>query len=259
MIDTGYGVYYQDVVTMLQHYRLGDLSRLKRIYITHADADHCGAAGFFSAPSDLNHETLLITQETSRAYGSCNQGCILEEVYTKIINIFSKFTPPSNVVLFPEISASDENIEKRGAFSIIARFHIGDLNFEALAGLGGHIHGEVFYLCPEEGLIFPEDAVINFKSLSSDRTEYNLLVDYLMTSVNVDSKLAREERNALHSLISEIDERLTGKGKKCLICCGHGSVSVLEDGKLIEYTEPERYTAKQRNISISQEDFCEEN
>ena len=258
MIDTGYGVYYQDVVTMLQHYRLGDLSLLKRIYITHADADHCGATGFFSAPSYLNHETLLITQETSRAYGSCNQGCILEEVYTKIINLFSKFTPPSNVVLFSEISASDENIEKRGAFSIIARFHIGDLNFEALAGLGGHMHGEVFYLCPEEGVIFPEDAVINFKSLSSDRTEYNLLADYLMTSVNVDSKLAREERNALHSLISKIDERLIGKGKKCLICCGHGSISVLEEGKLIEYTEPERYTAKQRNIFISPEDFCEE-
>ncbi len=79
-----------------------------------------------------------------------------------------------------------------------------------------------------------------------------------MTSVNVDSKLAREERNALHSLISEIDVRLTGKGKKCLICCGHGSISVLEDGTLIEYTEPERYTAKQKNIFISQEDFCEE-
>lgn len=187
----------------------------------------------------------MITQETSRAYGSCNQGCILEEVYTKIINLFSKFTPPSNVVLFPEISASDENIEKRGAFSIIARFHIGDLNFEALEGLGGHMHGEVFYLCPEEGLIFPEDAVINFKSLSSDRTEYNLLADYLMTSVNVDSKLAREELNALHSLISEIDERLTGKGKKCLICCGHGSVSVLEDGKLIN-TQSQRDTLQSK-------------
>jgi len=92
MIDTGDGVYYQDVVTMLQHYRLGDLSRLKRIYITHTDADHCGTACFFSAPSYLNHEILLITQETSRAYGSCNQGCILEEIYTKIINLFSKFT-----------------------------------------------------------------------------------------------------------------------------------------------------------------------
>lgn len=259
MIDTGYGIYYQDVVNMLQHYGLGDLSRLKRIYITHADADHCGAAGCFPAPSYLNRETLLITRETSRAYGSSSQGCILEEVYTKIINLFSRFTPPSNIVLFPEISLSDELTEKRGSFPVIARFRIGDLDFEALAGLGGHVHGEIFYLCPEEGLIFPEDAVINFKSLSPDRTEYNVLADYLMTSVNVDSKLAREERNALLSLISEINGKLAEKGKKCLICCGHGSISVLENGKLVEYSSSERYTARQRSGPASQEDLYKEN
>ena len=258
MIDTGYGIYFQDIVNMLQHYGLGDLSRLKRIYITHADADHCGAAGCFPAPSYLNRETFLITRETSRAYGSSNQGCILEEVYTKIINLFSRFTPPANAILFPEVSLSGETIEKRGTFPVIARFQIGGLEFEALAGMGGHMHGEVFYLCPEEGLLFPEDAMINFKSLSPDRTEYNVLADYLMTSVNVDSKLAREERNALLSLISEIDEKLAEKGKKCLICCGHGSISVLEDGKLVEYTDSERYIAGQKCISVSQEDLCKD-
>ena len=251
MIDTGYGIYFQDIVNMLQHYGLGDLSRLKRIYITHADADHCGAAGFFPAPSYLNHETFLITRETSRAYGSSNQGCILEEVYTKIINLFSRFTPPENIVLFPEISLSGEAIEKRGSFPVLARFRIGDLEFEALEGMGGHMHGEVFYLCPEEGLIFPEDAVINFGSLSPDRTEYNVLADYLMTSVNVDSKLAREERKALMSLISEINEKIAGKNRKCLVCCGHGSISILEDGKLVEYEGSERYTAGQRLVSVS--------
>jgi len=246
MIDTGYGIYYQDIVNMLQYYGLGDLSRLKRIYITHADADHCGAAGFFSAPSHLNRETFLITRETSRAYGSSNQDCILEEVYTKIINLFSRFTPPSNTVIFPEVPFSSETIEKRGAFPVIARFRIGDLEFEALAGMGGHMHGEVFYLCPEEGLLFPEDAVINFKSLSPDRTAYNVLADYLMTSVNVDSKLAREERHSLLSLIFEIDEQLARKNKKCLICCGHGSMSLLDNGKLIEYKGSERYVARQK-------------
>ncbi|MCC4766010.1 MBL fold metallo-hydrolase [Methanosarcina sp. DH1] len=249
MIDTGYGIYYPDLVNMLQHYELGDLSRLKRIYITHADADHCGAAGCFPVPSYLNHETFLITRETSRAYGSSNQDWILEEVYTKIINLFSRFTPPSNTVLFPEVSLSDKTTEKRGAFPVIARFRIGDMEFEALEGMGGHMHGEVFYLCPEEGLLFPEDAVINFKSLSPDRTAYNVLADYLMTSVNVDSKLAREERHALLSLISEIDEQLAGKNKKCLICCGHGSVSVMNNGKLVEYTGSERYMAGQKCIS----------
>ena len=258
MIDTGYGIYYQDVVDMLQHYGLGDLGRLKRIYITHADADHCGAAGYFPAPSYLNRETLLITRETSRAYGSNSQGCILEEVYTKIINLFSRFNPPSNIILFPEISQSGEAIERRGTFPIIARFKIGDLDFEALEGLGGHMHGEILYLCPEEGLIFPEDALINFKSLSPDRTEYNVLADYLMTSVNVDSKLAREERNALISLISEIDERLAERGKKCIICCGHGSVSVLENGKLVEHSGFERYIARKRDASASQGDLCKE-
>ena len=256
MIDTGYGIYYQDVVDMLQHYGLGDLGRLKRIYITHADADHCGAAGYFPVPSYLNRETFLITRETSRAYGSSSQGCILEEVYTKIINLFSRFNPPSNIILFPEISQSEEAIERRGAFPVIARFKIGDLDFEALEGLGGHMHGEILYLCPEEGLIFPEDALINFKSLSPDRTEYNVLADYLMTSVNVDSKLAREERNALISLISEIDEKLAERGKKCIICCGHGSVSVLENGKLVEYSGFERYIARKRDASASQRDLC---
>lgn len=255
MIDTGYGIYFQDVVNMLQYYGLGDLSLLKRIYITHADADHCGAAGLFPAPSYLNHKTFLITRETSRAYGSSSQDCILEEVYTKIINLFSRFTPPENIVLFPEISSSTESIEKRGSFPVVARFRIGDLEFEALEGIGGHMHGEVFYLCPDEGLLFPEDALINFRSLSPDRTEYNILADYLMTSVNVDSKLAREERKTLFSLISEIDEKLAGKGRKCLICCGHGSISVMEEGKLVEYTGSERYIAGQKPVSISQENF----
>jgi glyoxylase-like metal-dependent hydrolase (beta-lactamase superfamily II)/uncharacterized protein with ACT and thioredoxin-like domain len=259
MIDTGYGIYYQDVVNMLQHYGLGDLSRLKRIYITHADADHIGAAGFFPAPSYLNNETLLITRETSRAYGSSNEGCILEEVYTKIINLFSRFTPPTNIVLFPEIPKWSGRAEKRGDFPIVARFKIGNLNFEALEGLGGHMHGEIFFLCPDEGLLFPQDALINFKSLSSERTEYNVLADYLMTSVNVDSKLAREERNALLSLVSEINEKLAEKGKRCLICCGHGSIAVLEGGKLVEYTISERYTAKQKSTFSSKKDSCKEN
>jgi len=252
MIDTGYGIYYQDLVNMLQYYGLGDLTELNRIYITHADADHCGAAGFFPVPSYLNRETFLITRETSRAYGSSNEGCILEEVYTKIINLFSRFTPPSNVALFPDLPEDIKYIEKHGEFPVIARFQIGDLNFEVLQGLGGHMHGEVFYLCPEEGLIFPEDAIINFKSLSPERTEYNVLADYLMTTVNVDSKLAREERNSLISLITEIDAKLAGKGKKCLICCGHGSISVLQDGKLAEYVNSQRYNAGQMIPCTSQ-------
>jgi glyoxylase-like metal-dependent hydrolase (beta-lactamase superfamily II)/uncharacterized protein with ACT and thioredoxin-like domain len=244
MLDTGYGIYFPDVVNMLQYYGLGDLSQLKKIYITHADADHCGAAGYFPAPSYLNRATLKVAKETSRAYGSTHQECVLEEIYTKMINLFSRFNPPKNFKLFPDLSASLEGIEMRGAFPVIAHFQICGLEFEALQGPGGHMHGEVFYFCKEEGLLFPEDTLINFKSLSSERATYNALADYLMTSVNVDSKLARKERNALIPLISELDANLARKGKKCLICCGHGSISVLENGKLVQYGSSERYAAE---------------
>src|SRR5690606_40785900 len=74
--------------------------------------------------------------------------------------------------------------------------------------------------------------------------------DYLMTSVNVDSKLAREERKTLFSLISEIDEKLAGKGRKCLICCGHGSISVMEEGKLVEYRSEEHTSELQSRENL---------
>ena len=47
MIDTGYGIYHDAVMAMFSHYGLGNLRNLSRIVVTHADGDHCGAAGFF--------------------------------------------------------------------------------------------------------------------------------------------------------------------------------------------------------------------
>ena len=101
MIDTGYGVYHQDVVRMLQHYGLGDLKKIRRVYITHADADHCGAGGLFEAEAYMHSGSLAIIRQANRAYGSRSEASILEEVYTTIINLFSRFAPPEDPELFP--------------------------------------------------------------------------------------------------------------------------------------------------------------
>jgi len=58
MFDTGFGIYHPDVIKMFQRYGLGDLNKLKRIFITHADADHAGAGGFYNAISFLHRGTL---------------------------------------------------------------------------------------------------------------------------------------------------------------------------------------------------------
>jgi len=237
MIDTGFGIYYSDVVRMFQHYGLGDLNRLSRIFITHADADHAGAGGFYNTPSYMHQGTVEIIEKANRAYGSRVEGYILEEVYTKLINLFSKFTPPKKIETFPM-----QVLGLRNIFPIIYRFQVGPLNFEVLESLGGHLYGQVFFFCPEYGLLFTGDSLMNFKSFTSERKRFNTLAKILMTSVNVDSEIAAKEREALLEIATETDAQLAAQGRRCLICGGHGTVSVLKEKELEVYGEVEHYT-----------------
>jgi glyoxylase-like metal-dependent hydrolase (beta-lactamase superfamily II) len=240
MIDTGYGVYHEDAVRMFRHYDIGDPGKIRRIYITHADADHCGAAGFFDAKAYTHAGSLEIIRRANRAYGSRSESSILEEVYTTVINLFSQFTPPKN----PEVFAA-EKIGMRSIFPVLARFRVHDLEFEVLESLGGHMHGQVYFFCPTHGIIFTADTLINFGSLDEERKRYNSLADFLVTSVNVDSDRARQERKALLELIRETDEDLGPAGRRCLVACGHGAISVLSDGRLEAVGGIERYRAKE--------------
>ena len=112
------------------------------------------------------------------------------------------------------------------------RFRIGDVELEVLDGLGGHTHGQVFLYSRDHGLLFTADGLINFASLTKERADYSSLAAFLVTSVNVDSEYAKKERVALLALAQETDAALSGTGKRCLVCGGHGAVSVVENGKL---------------------------
>jgi hypothetical protein len=87
--------------------------------------------------------------------------------------------------------------------------------------------------------------VINFLSLTPERATYSSLAAFLVTSVNVDSELAKKERVELLELAAQTDRKLSGTGKRCLICGGHGAVSVLDDGKLVSCGDIRRYQPKQ--------------
>lgn len=228
MVDTGYGIYHEDLDHMLHHIGLHGFGDLFRIVCTHADADHCGGAGFFSMGTHLHEGTAAIIDCNNRGYGSQSEHLILESVYTEMINLFSNCTPPKNRLLFPS-----EILGYRRIFPIIDTFRIGDHHVEVLESLGGHIHGQVFLLVPDLGLLFTADALMNFRSLTPDRQEYNSLADFLVTSVNVDSDLARTERHELMALAGEIDSAMMEKGGRCLVCGGHGAVSVILNGSLV--------------------------
>jgi len=238
MIDTGYGIYHEDVMRMFRHYGLPNQQGIGRVYITHADADHCGAGGFSGEKVYTHAGSLAIIRQANRAYGSRSESSILEEVYTTVINLFSRFTPPENPDLFPA-----EMIGMRSIFPVLARVKVHDIEFEVLESLGGHLHGQVYLFCPGHGIVFTADTLINFGSLDEDRKRYNSLADFLVTSVNVDSECARQERKALLELIRDLDEELSPHGRRCLVAGGHGAVSILNDGRLEAVGPIERYRA----------------
>lgn len=235
MFDTGFGIYHWEIVDMLTHYGV-DCTRLSRIYITHADADHCGGAGMFDAPSVLHPGSVDIIRNANRAYNSKMQSSILGEVYTKLINLFSHFQPPTEMEVLPTAP-----LRMRGSLPVIAEFEAAGRRFEVLESLGGHLHGQIFFLAADDGLLFTGDTLINFDSFTPEREEFSSLAATLMTTVNVDSELARTERKALLDMVSEIDEDLKTRGQRLLLCCGHGAISTLEGKKLVAHGKVERY------------------
>ncbi len=133
----------------------------------------------------------------------------------------------------------------RGIFPVMGAVRVGDLDLEILEGLGGHTWGQIYLYSEKHGLLFAADSVINFSSLTKERADYSSLAAFLVTSVNVDSDLAKKERRALLEIAYQTDKELTAKGKRCLICGGHGAVSVLENNKLIVKGSIQRYQPHQ--------------
>jgi len=238
MIDTGYGIYHDDVMAMFSYFGLGNEDQFTCIIISHADADHCGAGGFFPADALMHTGTRDIIKTSNRAYGSRSEHSVLEAFYTKMINLFSRFHASKKITCLPHAGT-----ERRSIFPVLATVTVGDISLEVLEGLGGHTHGQIYLYCQKEGLLFTADAVINFASLNPERARYNSLADFLVTSVNVDSDLARKERKALLELAAKTDEHLTAHGKRCRICGGHGAVSVMENAKLVSCGESIHYIA----------------
>jgi glyoxylase-like metal-dependent hydrolase (beta-lactamase superfamily II) len=153
-----------------------------------------------------------------------------------MINLFSRFNSPEHVQCF-----TDPQVAMRGIFPVQGIVTAGDLELEILEGLGGHTCGQIYLYSQKAGLLFAGDSVINFSSLTKERADYSSLAAFLVTSVNVDSDLAKKERKALLDLVLETDVNLVAAGRRCLVCGGHGAVSVLEGGRLTAHGTIEQY------------------
>jgi glyoxylase-like metal-dependent hydrolase (beta-lactamase superfamily II) len=220
MIDSGYGLYYEDAKTMFRENGL-DPEKVGRIYLSHADADHAGMSGYFADELGsrvyLHAEARGVLEHENRAWGSNTPLLELNHCFTALVNEFTKFRVPKNWV--PYSSSVTEWID---GFPVIDQFELSGQSYKVLGSRGGHTPGQVFFLSYDSGLIFTGDYLLFVDSLSPGEREILNLPKFMMTSTNVDSELFRREMEMMKKLIVNFDAFLRKSDQKATIVPGHG-------------------------------------
>jgi glyoxylase-like metal-dependent hydrolase (beta-lactamase superfamily II) len=227
-IDTGYAVYYDEMLRIFQHLFTDFESKNRRIYITHADVDHCGLL------SKLQDAQIFMNSKSAESirrqyagqpdFRETNDFCF---GYSKLSQIISDYTPVDPSVLHILDSGTPQEHEE---LLKIGSFNVGDLVFDVLEGSGGHVYGEMIFFNKEYGIVFTGDNLVNISGFTTERAEFNSLAPFLMTSVNIDSEKAKQMREDILSLIraTELENK-----QPAMICGGHGPISSLKNNQLI--------------------------
>ncbi|MEI8200287.1 MAG: MBL fold metallo-hydrolase [Eubacteriales bacterium] len=227
LIDTGYAIYADELLKEIKRLIPDWEKRTKKVYITHADIDHCGLLYKFNdAEIHVNEKSAESFQRQTELLPDSREQTELHMGYSKISRIISGYVAPD----VSKMNIMDIGTPREHSSLIqIADMIIGDLNFTVLEGSGGHIFGEMIYVCREHGIVFTGDILVNINGFSKERAEFNSLAPYLMKSVNLHSEKARKMRLQTMALINDITNQ---NGKPCIICGGHGPVSELVEGKM---------------------------
>ncbi len=228
LIDTGYAIYAQELLLVLKGLIPDWEVRSKQVYISHADVDHCGLLSILeNAEIYVNKKSCENFARQAGHLPDYREQTELHLGYSKISRIISGYKIPQ--VSSMKIIDSGTPLEHHSLLTIGSMI-IGDIDFTILEGSGGHLYGEMVYVSREAGIVFTGDILVNINGFSHERAEFNSLAPYLMKSVNVSSKKAKEMRHQVMALIREITDQ---NRKPCLICGGHGPVSELYDGKMV--------------------------
>ncbi len=233
ILDSGYAIYADEMFEIFSTLIENFDTKPKRVYITHADVDHCGLLSKFRhAEIFLNQKSYNSLLQQVKGLPDYREGTELHHGYSKISRIISGYEPPP----LDGIKVLDQNTPPEHKDLIkIGEMPAGDLVFSIYEGSGGHLYGEMVYACSEAGIIFTGDLLVNFNGFSKERTEFNMLAPYLMRTVNVDSKKARDMRKQVLQLAENMTKL---NNRPCIICGGHGRLSSCEDGKLHNICEP---------------------
>lgn len=205
-IDSGYALYREEMLKLFKTL-LPDFDKIrKRIYITHADVDHCGLLPLFDEiyASSKSKECLELEYKGMNAFREQNP---LHKPYINICKALTCYQPPepSKVqALWQSPAAQEETLVQTGFFNV------GELHFEVYEGKGGHLKGETVLIDYTNHLVFSGDIYVNLHEMTKEQAEYNQYAPVLMTSVDTNPALCALERKAIMQRLGQGDWQIFG-------------------------------------------------
>ena len=212
-VDGGYCCYAEYLERMLKElYPNWDKTRKEHV-LTHGDTDHIGACGMFDRIYASGNTIDGFSFETM-GIATWREQNPLSFPYDCIGNVFSQHRTPdlAHMVCLgePSPSALQQELFKR-----IDTLEVAPLTFEVWEGKGGHVRGETVFIERAHRICLSGDVFVNIHGQTKPQARFNALAPYLMTSVDSNPNLARQERKALFGLLGEGTWQVMG---------GHGGV-----------------------------------
>ena len=192
-IDCGYALYRREMEALFRRLLPDWDGMKKRIFITHADVDHCGLLPLFDEvlASAKTRECLALEYAGENGYREQNP---LHKPYISICKALTGYRPPSPDKVH---ALWDERGEPQAPLEQIGFFRFGELGFEVYRGKGGHLKGETVLIDYEHHIAFTGDIYVNVHGMTREQAAYNQYAPVLMTSVDTDHALCAEERRAI--------------------------------------------------------------
>lgn len=197
-VDSGYACFHEQLTELLEPYLKTVPEGWKRsLLITHSDNDHCAEADTYDTVYLSENSLLNFTLENEEDV-AVREWNLLHAPYIRICKLLTRYRK-QNTERF--VSVGKRSTEDMALLSYIGSFETGGLRFEAYEGRGGHILGETIFIERTERLAFTGDIYVNIKGMSPEQRAFNIIAPSLMTAVDTDPALAKEERNEFFKLL----------------------------------------------------------
>ena len=205
-IDCGYALYRKEMKRLLRKL-LPDFDHMhKRIFLTHADLDHCGLLDLFDEVIATERTKHCIELEYAGEDGYREQ-LPEHKPYIRICKALTHYQPcdPSRIhTPWKHFETLD------GLLTQVGFFDVGEMHFEVYVAQGGHVPGETILIDYEHRIAFTGDVYFNVHAVTPQQAEYNRYAPVLLSSVDTDPARCAAERRAIMNRLGMGDWQVFG-------------------------------------------------